>query len=424
MQGFLVFIAVAALYAAATYYNSRKPAPPKGFRAKLPTRRDHKDLPPAPQGPQGEVPGLARLREQDKSFDPERFLSRARVVFSSINGGFKERDEAVVGAYLSDGQGEARKITRELEGQAGLRYERNTVELQDPEIRWVASDRHFDAVYVAFRGRSRLSLIDASKGSPLTDGQMRDFAEIWTFVRRPGRQSLQRPGLIEGSCPNCGKPIELADAARCASCGSWINSGEYDWVLTQAARASDPAGWEPSEDWNQDRGLVLLGGADPELNPHFLLDRALIAFWRWQLTRWLKDSGPLRGIGTQGLLAGDLHFGPSDLHVIFDELRFESYEAREGFDRVSFRARWHKSDVTARATDDPAQGWQADSASLTLIRKQGALTKAGTGLSSTHCPDCGAPPTRRDLEACEYCSAPFNDGARQWVLDDVEHGMV
>ena len=60
-------------------------------------------------------------------------------------------------------------------------------------------------------------------------------------LRRPGAKTLARPGLLEGHCPSCGASLPIADAAQCAACKSWVNSGEHDWVLVTITQASE---WE------------------------------------------------------------------------------------------------------------------------------------------------------------------------------------
>lgn len=360
----------------------------------------------APHSSPHEIHGLRDLIAHDKSFDAERFLSRATVAFSKISDCAARRDFAVVGTFMSDGQAEARRIGLMLEDIDGVRRDTDNIELLAPAIRWIESDRLFDAVHVAFRGRCRERRIEAGTGKVLSEGQMGDFAEIWTFVRRPGRESLKRPGLIEGCCPNCGAPVQLADAGRCAACRSWINSGDFDWVLTQTARTSDPDGWIPSEDWRKHRGLALLGQADPEANLHFLLDRAQIAFWRWRLANAQGAPGALRAIASEGFFAkaGRLLVKSRPAALRLDELRFEEFATENGFDRAAFWARCGQEGTTQ----------------LTLVRKVGAQTSARAGLCSMRCANCGAPPTRWDLAACEYCATPFNDGSQHWVLDAVE----
>jgi hypothetical protein len=353
-----------------------------------------------------EIHGLRVLLQHDPSFDPERFLSRATVAYSKISDCAARRDFAVVGTFMSDGQAEARRIGLMLEDIDGVRWDTDNIELAAPQIRWVESDRLFDAIYVAFRGRCRKRRLEAATDRVVSESPMGDFAEIWTFVRRPGRESHQRPGLIEGCCPNCGAPVQMADAGRCASCKSWINSGEYDWVLTNTARTVDPDGWLPSEDWRRHRGLALLGQADPEANLHFLIDRAQIAFWRWRLANAQGDPGALRAVASETFFvkAGPSLVKSRPAAVRLDEVRFEAFETESGFDRVNFWARCGYDGTTQ----------------LTLVRKVGAQTSARAGLCSIRCVNCGAPPTRWDLAACEYCNTPFNDGSQHWVLDAVE----
>src|SRR5207249_3952280 len=36
-----------------------------------------------------------------------------------------------------------------------------------------------------------------------------------------------------------------------------------------------------------------------------------------------------------------------------------------------------------------------------------------------HCPDCGAPETGGESDACEHCGEVLNDGSRDWVLGGV-----
>jgi uncharacterized tellurite resistance protein B-like protein len=54
-----------------------------------------------------------------------------------------------------------------------------------------------------------------------------------------------------------------------------------------------------------------------------------------------------------------------------------------------------------------------------LTRKAGAKTEAGKGISSAHCPNCGAPEPGGASNSCDYCGTVLNDGAHGWVLDDI-----
>jgi uncharacterized tellurite resistance protein B-like protein len=51
-----------------------------------------------------------------------------------------------------------------------------------------------------------------------------------------------------------------------------------------------------------------------------------------------------------------------------------------------------------------------------LKRKAGLKTDPGQGVSSAHCPNCGAPITSDLSSGCSFCGTVLNDGTRGWVL--------
>ena len=58
---------------------------------------------------------------------------------------------------------------------------------------------------------------------------------------------------------------------------------------------------------------------------------------------------------------------------------------------------------------------------LTFIRKKGVLTSEGTDkVSTTNCPNCGAPTTITSSGKCEYCGAVITTGDHDWVLNGME----
>src|SRR5262249_37925984 len=54
-----------------------------------------------------------------------------------------------------------------------------------------------------------------------------------------------------------------------------------------------------------------------------------------------------------------------------------------------------------------------------LWRQPGTRTDAGKGISSAHCPSCGAPQSNSASPACDFCGAVLNDGSNGWVLVDI-----
>ena len=58
---------------------------------------------------------------------------------------------------------------------------------------------------------------------------------------------------------------------------------------------------------------------------------------------------------------------------------------------------------------------------LTFIRKKGLQTKEGTEkISTTNCPNCGAPTQITSAGKCEYCGSIITTGEYSWVLSNLE----
>lgn len=58
---------------------------------------------------------------------------------------------------------------------------------------------------------------------------------------------------------------------------------------------------------------------------------------------------------------------------------------------------------------------------LTFVRKVGAKTQVSEGLSTTNCPNCGAPTEITSSGKCKYCGAVIvTDNHDEWVLSSLE----
>jgi hypothetical protein len=331
---------------------------------------------------------IRRLKTRDPDFNPDAFCARALNACKAL------QDCAEIGNYeraqlfASDG------MSASLEIGLALRKAKAAAALPPvggAELVAVESDALFDAAHARLTGD--------------------EVDEVWTFVRRLGRLTLQKPGAIEGVCPSCGAEVKIAQAGRCAACGSWLNSGEYDWVLT---KITDGGVWRPPEDGKKHAGLDLLGQSDPEANLHFIEDRASLAFWRWQWAMAHGASSELAGLSRSeypGSVPLDAFPSGFPGGIRLEGFEFDGLRLSKEWDEILFRARWCGLDGWPRGREV-----SHSIAVLALTRRAGVKTDLKTGLRSAHCPHCGAPQLKRVTASCEYCAAPLTDGQKHWLL--------
>jgi tellurite resistance protein len=304
--------------------------------------------------------------------------------------------------------------------------------MDDIRVDWidvvsVSSEGLFDEMAVRIRAAARdwrESLADGRRISGSTD--VEPFVEIWTFLRhRTATTDPSRSGLIEGNCPNCGAPIEMNQSANCTHCKALLRSGAYDWVLTEITQESE---------WEVPRRLTLPGveelrQRDADFDTVSLEDRASVMFWRKATADRVGKIDPLRKIASPefcGTYAAYLKGEPGRGRQFPGDCAVGSVQALgvilgQDRDRALVSVRWSGKqfvvDAAGHMRNTGEDLWAATM--FVLSRQAGAKTDVAKSISSAHCPNCGAPESGGQSNACEFCGTVLNDGSHGWVLENV-----
>jgi len=359
---------------------------------------------------------LNALRVRDPGYSEEVFLERASGAFLAIQDAWSNQDMTKARAFISDGVHE--RFTRQIAEQKarGVRNRMTGVDVTARAAYGYRTGPHFDAVFVRFRAAALDEVVNVADGRVL-ESDSGEFEEIWTFVRRPGAKTLSRPGPIEGHCPSCGAPLQIADAAQCAACKAWVNSGEYDWILTTITQASE---WEFPDVERDVFGWKEMRAKDADLSLESLEDRASVVFWRWMDALRRQDLTPLRGVSAEEALKTLKFDGSFAQDGAVGLVQTMGFELGQDFDLAHVQVRWEAEQFTTEPGSKPASsGREKRTDFLIFRRKAGASSDPKAGLSTSRCPSCGAPPAEPDAAACSYCGRAFNDGSRQWVLWEI-----
>ena len=371
----------------------------QGLEAELSTRRNE---------------ALAVIRARDPEFDEAAFLKRAAGAFLAIQDAWSRQDMAQARAFISDGVHE--RFTRQIAEyrSRGIRNRMSDVNVLETEALGYLAGPHYDSVYVRVRASAVDEVVEL-EGEKVLSGGPGEFSEVWTFLRRPGAKTLARPGLLEGHCPSCGAPLAIADAAQCAACKVWVNSGEHDWVLTGITQVSEWAFPSPEREVT---GWEDLRDADHGLSLEALEDRAAVAFWRLLDARRRADPAPLRGISCDEFVAslGGFKDGVFERDAAVGLVETVAFEPGEDFDKVHVQVRWEADKMQRGAGEPEFEGRARRTHYLIFRRKSGATSDPKAGLRTARCPACGAAPEQADSASCAYCGHAFNDGSVSWVL--------
>jgi hypothetical protein len=367
------------------------------------------------------------LKLKDPSFELQPTLDKVRWLFLELQKAWFLRDMTPVRPFLSDATWQRFNVQLALMQAQGVRDALDDIQVLDVQLIGLHQTNWYDSIHV----RVRASIRDTDVPANHTDGQARAaaskvapeaFTEVWTFVRKPGAQTRIGEDLFQGKCPNCGAPYNGGAANTCEFCNAVVNSGNYDWTLSEITQ-----GVEHTRHHKQVDGLMQARADDPALNLEMLEDRASLLFWKWIDAQSRNEPQRLSKVATADALTtlgGELtELSKRGRRRVFLECAVGAVDVRalevqpQSFDEAQVEIRWSArmgvGPVNERPPSLPTvpQRWV-----FTLKRRHGAKTNTDTGMSTDRCPQCNAPLTNSAANTCEFCGTLLGNGERDWVL--------
>lgn len=369
---------------------------------------------------------VEQLRVADPSFDDAAFLNRVRTAFFKVQEGWCAQDLTQARPFISDAIAERFALQFEEQRAFGERNQLKKLRIDHISIATVQPGEVFDVLSVRIVASAIDTYVSLDTSRHLR-GLKRPvpFVEIWSFLRRRGaRTQADKPGLIEGNCPNCGAAIELNQWSRCQYCTSLLRSGEYDWVLAEITQEVE---WQPEHPAALP-GVEQMRQHDPEFNLQALEDRASVVFWRWAAAQRLGDVAPLRKVASggwcdamQGSLQEATNVPGRRMYIgrcAVGAVRTLGVVHEARIRRALVEVRWSGKHLIVERDGRPREGGSQIVAKSMLVfeRDAAATTDAAQSLSAAHCPNCGAPESQSSSNRCEHCGTTLNRTDLGWVL--------
>lgn len=367
------------------------------------------------------------LKLKDPSFELQPVLEKVNQLFLALQDAWFKRDMSPVRPFLSDATFQRFNVQLKLMGAQGVRDAITDIQVLDLQLIGLSQSQWYDNIHVRVHARMR----DTDVPSSASDGQaiqsaksapLESFTEVWTFVRKPGAQTRIGQDLFQGKCPNCGAPFKGGATNSCEFCGAVVNSGNYDWTLSEITQGIEFVRHHTTVD-----GLMEAREADPALNLEVMEDRASLLFWKWIDAQSRGEATRLSKVAT-GEVVTELSNEQDSLRKqnrrrVFLECAVGAVNVRslelapDGFDKAHVEIRWSARMGLGPTNQRPPQlptvpqRWV-----FTLLRKHGAQTNTANGMSTDRCPQCNAPLTDSAASVCDYCGTQLGSGERDWVL--------
>ena len=369
---------------------------------------------------------LTQLKQRDPAFDENFFIGRAKKAFRLIQDAWSARSLNKAQAFLSDGIFEQFSIQLAEMREKGIIDHLEALEIGSATPVKFQSDKNFDVIHLRIDASAINYRKDEKTGKLINGSRSAEpFAEVWSFMRKPGVKTLKKGGLMEGQCPNCGNPIQIGRLSKCEVCNALLRSGEYDWVLTSITQVCE---WSVRPD-KAVPGLDAIVAADPGFNMQHIKERASVMFWRKTEAERIGKVEPLRKIARNEFCDGQQQWLKPDKSgarrfytgCAVGAIDLLGVELLEPDDNAFVEVIWSgvpSFQMASKAIETAGEPINFRHV-FVLGRKHGAKTKLESALASSHCPSCGAPEQTGSENECAYCGSVMNDGKSEWVLEAV-----
>lgn len=370
---------------------------------------------------------LANIKQRDPNFDINNFKEKANKAFLEIQQAWSKQDFSRAKRFISDGVNERFSLQIGMQITQKIRNKMEDVQILSTEIVSVESDSHFDSIHLKITAKANDTDVHLETGKKIRNNYSGAFVEYWSFLRKPGAQTLAGRGLVEGVCPNCGSPLELSTSGKCNYCDALVTSGEYDWVLSEITQSIE---WSTATNPSSIPGYNEIILADPGFNLQTIEDTASVIFWRYIKSYFENDVAPIRKMAsesyTDSLEESLEQVKDKNSHLFFSDAAVGAVEVQgitigDTYDRIQVLVKWSAInkwlDNSGKAKNGGPKTIRPQI--FNLFRKHGVTTLTTAQLNSAHCPGCGAPYTGTDGGECEFCGRPLNDGSGAWVLDSI-----
>lgn len=419
----IIFILLFILSAIKKYYKMRQAI----VISKAPSVKDEIQKVAAAEKIAYKVAALKKIKEQDSDFNEETFLKLAEQGFYTIQNAWGRQDIDAIKPYVSLAVYTqfATKISQQ-QNEDLLNHIEN-LKIINSEIDGADTDKWFDTIHIKFKAQAS-DYQTCKKDGKIVKGSKQPtlFIEYFTFIRRKGIKTKETKSLWDGVCPSCNAELIVTENCKCQNCDCIVNSGDYDWVLSEITQNSV---WNPKSRKESIKGLKEISNIDSTFIPQLVEDFASNIFWkeiharrinsialikRYVHPEFLKEIKDYWLTYEGNLIYEDVDLGNVDLErVAYSDGWLYAYV------RIIFSAK--QIVLTNSGEKIPLEGGVSlpESKIYILTKKIDVNMQSNNSLASLNCPYCGIPEPVSEKDICDYCGKEFTSSPNWWLLKDI-----
>lgn len=373
------------------------------------------------------IRGYDAFCKNNPSFDEKEFKEKVRVAFIKIQKAWEVQNLSEVRRFISDGVYQRFNTQFKMMGMLDQQNIIEKLNVKNIYIDKVESDGRYDIVHAAIHASTHDKFVSDTFPNLNTRGS-EDFVEYWSFIKKRG---VGGKDLYHSSnCPNCGDrlPDKANDISKCSSCGTLVNSGEYDWVLAEITQADDYINvskkLQKQREKNHTDKLRVLIKEDADFCVQHIEDKASNGYLQIitaqvfnkpeLMRRFVTDDAFKKLAGpnnNSGMIYNRIYLNDVTLVGVREDSTkyYLAVSIKSSFQRVKIE---HKK---AHLVD----GAVISKREIMIMCRDKARGENKGSLYAHNCPNCGGTLDDTLDTSCPYCGSELNSPKHEWIIEDI-----
>lgn len=351
--------------------------------------------------------------------------SKIEHAFINIQKAWQNQDLSKVRKFISDGV--YQRFTTQFTIMNILEQKNVIYDLKIHDITIVNS--HEENEYAIVDAAIHATIVDqyqSTKYPQFNQGGSDTFVEYWSFIRKKN-VAANNNLYFSTNCPKCGDtlPENAGEIAKCPSCGTLVNSGDYDWVLAEITQTVDynANGFKKGE--SASKKLLETYKKDPSFSIQMMEDKASNAFLQILTARTKSKAEIARRFVSDNYysrLENEVKqdVGKAYVRLYLNHVDLVNGYAKDNMDHLVFNIKYTKQQIKL----DNGKGVLIDHAPysmhkvMVMTRSSNAAAPKGQ-LYAHSCPNCAGPIEDTIDTKCAYCGEALNSPNFEWIVEQV-----
>ena len=368
------------------------------------------------------VDGCKGFLAKNPDFDVSAFLLKVRKAFIEVQSSWSEQNTSRMRRFITDGVYQRFNTQFKMMQLLQQTNPVSNIKIGDIWVEKIEQDGLYDIMHVGIEA-SMDDKFACALNHELDEEGFDDFIEFWSFIRKRG---VPKKDIYDSSnCPNCGAPLpeNIGEVCKCTHCNAMVNSGEFDWVLSEITQNDD---YHRNDVFSGKLGnletkvheMVSVYG---DFSVQLVEDKASNAYMQIMTAQVMHDPSVMRRFVSDELfqqLAPKFERNQQIFNRIFlNKVTLIGAQKKENKNILIFAiiCSMQRVLITNNRVELVDQEIRTAEEVIFLTRDD----QAGTGKGSIYqhnCPACGGP-VRNTLDIkCSYCGSLLNSTANDWVV--------